>query len=128
MSRDFRRLHVFRMADELVIAVYRATAGLPLAERYGLQAQIRRAAVSVVANIVEGCQRPSTKDYLRFIAISLGSASETRYSLGIAARLGYLSNGDGVALDTGYGSLVRSLDRLVDSLQRLPSVPVARSP
>jgi four helix bundle protein len=110
------------MADELVIAVYRATAGFPPAERYGLQAQIRRAAVSAVANIVEGCQRPSTKDYMRFIAISLGSASETRYLLELAARLGYLNDGESVALDAGYGSLVRGLDRLVGSLQRLLGV------
>jgi four helix bundle protein len=118
MSRDFRRLHVFRMADELVITVYRATSGFPASERYGLQAEIRRAAVSVVANIVEGCQRPSTKDYVRFIAISLGSASEARYLVDLAARLGYLNDVDSAVLEAAYGSLVRSLDRLVDSLRR----------
>lgn len=61
--RDHTRLEAFRHADALARAVYRATATFPRAELFGLTSQMRRAAVSVVTNIVEGCARPSETEY-----------------------------------------------------------------
>ena len=64
---DHTKHRAFELADEVAVLVYRMTAGFPREELYGLTSQIRRAAVSVPSNIVEGCTRDSQSDYLRFI-------------------------------------------------------------
>lgn len=117
MSRDHRKLKVFSMADELVVEVYRRTTDFPVEERYGLQAQLRRAAVSVPTNIVEGCARRTTRDYVQFLVIALGSASEIRYLLGLARRLEILSSSAHDALEPAYDELVRALEGLIRSLE-----------
>jgi four helix bundle protein len=94
MPRDPAKLEVFRLAHELTLEVYRATTRLPDSERFGLQAQLRRAAVSVPANIAEGCARRSAREYERFVDIAAGSAGEVRYLLGLAVDLGLLTAGD----------------------------------
>ena len=104
------------MADELVLHVYRATQGFPVEERFGLQAQIRRAAVSVPTNVVEGCARRSTRDYLHFLVIALSSASEVRYLVGLAHRLGFLAPRAHTYLEAGYGDLLRAMEKLTASL------------
>jgi len=88
--RDHTKLRAFELADEVVILVYKATTNFPKEELYGLTSQIKRAAVSVPSNIVEGCGRDSQADYLRFLYISFGSLRELHYQLDLSCRLGFL--------------------------------------
>jgi len=98
--------------------------GFPAAERFGLRSQIRRAAVSVAANLVEGCARRSERDYLHFIGIAIGSASEVRYLIDLARRLGFVSATDDERLKAGYSGAIKALQALVTSLNTIR----ARSP
>jgi four helix bundle protein len=116
MSRDAYRLQAFAIADDLVLDAYRATHCFPAAERFGLQSQIRRCAVSVAANLVEGCARRSERDYLHFVGIAIGSASEVRYLVSLAVRLGFVPPADGERLKIGYSRVIRALQALVSSL------------
>jgi four helix bundle protein len=120
MSRNHERLKVFGLADALVVDVYRETAGLLAEERYGLQSQIRRAAVSVPTNIVEGCSRESQRDYVHFLRMALGSASEVHYLLGLARRLDVLVSvsPEYEGVTARYGELVRSLQSLIDVIMK----------
>ena len=119
MSRDPNRLQAFVLADELVLDAYRATQGFPAAERFGLQSQIRRGAVSVPANLVEGCARRSQRDYLHFVGIAVASASEVRHLINLAVRLKFASATEGERLQVGYGRVIRALQALVTSLNSL---------
>jgi four helix bundle protein len=116
MSRDHRKLRVFEMADSLVVDIYSATKDFPREEWYGLQVQIRRAAVSTVTNIVEGSARRSGREYVNFLNIATGSATEVRYLIDLSCRLGFLSEGPVAGFDSRCHDLIASLVRLMDSL------------
>ena len=92
--RDHTKLRAFELADEVALLTYQVTANFPKDELYGLTAQMRRAAVSVPSNIVEGCARSSQADYLRFLFIAFGSLRELHYQLGLSKRLGSLNEQD----------------------------------
>jgi four helix bundle protein len=89
--RNHTKLKVFHLADRLAMRTYEVTRSFPTDERFGLTSQLRRAAVSVAANIVEGAARPSRHDYARLLAIAYGSVRELEYELSIAHRLGLLN-------------------------------------
>lgn len=117
MARDHRKLRVFQIADSLIIDIYRETKGFPAEERYGLQAQIRRAVVSAATNIVEGSARRTDREYCNFLNIAIGSAAEARYLLDVAFRLGFIPDRAAKALELRYRELVGSLVRLADSIE-----------
>ena len=119
MSRDHRKLEVFRMADALAERVYHATRNAPAEERYGITIQLRRAAVSVACNIVEGCARRTSREYLQFVNVAFGSASEAQYLLHLTVRLGLLSPAEGAPLCDAYLQLLRRLQKLLQAIERM---------
>jgi four helix bundle protein len=116
MSRDHRKLRVFHIADQLVMEVYRASSGFPTSERYGLQSQLRKAAVSSAANIVEGSARRTDREYVHFLNIALGSAAEARYLCDLSGRLKFVAAPDGESLEKRYKELCAALAALMNSL------------
>ncbi len=92
--RDHTKLRAFELADEVAVLVYKVTVKFPKEEIYGLISQIRRAAISVPSNIVEGCARDTQADYLRFLTIAFGSLRELHYQLDLSRRLGFFRTED----------------------------------
>lgn len=117
MSRDHRKLLAFQRADALVKQVYLATAEFPVSERFGLASQIRRAAVSVPTNIVEGCGRASEADYLRFLDIALASCRELAYLVGLSQQLKFLDDRTGAQLAEEADHTAATLSALRRSLR-----------
>ena len=113
--RDHKKLRAFELADEVVIRVYRATAGFPKEELFGLTSQLRRAAISVPSNIVEGCARESKADYTRFFTIAFGSLRELHYQLTLSRRLGYLSEEDSAEIEARVLETEKVLNGLIRS-------------
>lgn len=105
MEERWQKLEVWKLSDDLAYRVYQATKDFPKEEIYGLTSQVRRAALSVPTNIVEGYSRKGDKELSHFINISLGSLAETKYLLYFSHRLGYFK-------DSNYDDLRNSYDKL----------------
>jgi four helix bundle protein len=117
--RDHRKLECFALADELTMCVYRATQTFPDDERFGLSSQLRRAAVSIGANIVEGSARNSEVEYVRLLRIAYSSACELEYELSVVDRLGYLQPELRPELRQLSSRTCRALRGLIKSLSSL---------
>jgi four helix bundle protein len=105
------------MADEVAVLVYQVTVGFPREELYGLTSQMRRAAVSVPSNIVEGCARESEADYLRFLTMAFGSLRELHYQIGLSKRLGFLCNQDSSLIEPKIVETEKVLNGLIRALR-----------
>ena len=133
--RPHGRLQVWRDAMDLVEAIYAVSAQFPDSERFGLQAQMRRASVSVPSNIAEGAARNSRTEYCRFLTIARGSLSELDTQLQLAKRLEFAAD---VApprelLDRCYmrlNALIRSIraDGVSESEQGLDELELVECP
>jgi four helix bundle protein len=120
MPRDHRKLEAFGIADELAVLTYHATTSFPAEERFGLRSQLRRSAVSVAANLVEGSARESQRDYLRFVEIAFASARELTYLAGLSSRLGYIDGTSAAKLDELGRRVQAALAGLRRSLEERP--------
>jgi four helix bundle protein len=90
----FYTIAAWQRGDDLAVKIYQTTQKFPRYELYGLTSQLRRAAVSVPANIAEGSGRRTIRDYIRFLYIAKGSLTEVEYLVHISNRLGYLTEAD----------------------------------
>jgi four helix bundle protein len=89
-SPRFEKLEAWQASHRLALCVYENTRTMPASERYGLTAQMRRAAVSIASNIVEGSMRPGKQEFRRFLGIAIASFNELRYQIRLCEELGYL--------------------------------------
>ena len=121
--RDHTKLRAFQLADELAIHIYRISLNFPKEEMFGLTSQMRRCAVSVPSNIVEGSARESHAEYLRFLEIAFGSLRELHYQYGLAVKLGYISENKTDNLESKLTETEKVLGSLVRSLRK-PQKPI----
>jgi four helix bundle protein len=118
--KSYRDLMVWQKAMVLVEEVYRLTKVFPREEQFALTDQLRRAAVSVPANIAEDYSRQSTQDHIRFLAIARGSVYEMRTLLEIGNRLGYVKMADFESRDKLVSEIERMLNSLITKLRQKP--------
>ena len=116
--QDFRELRVWEKAHALTLDIYRVTQAFPKDEIYGLTSQIRRAAVSVGANIAEGCGKDNRPDFARFLQNAAGSASEVEYHLLLAPDLGYMPGDVCERLGGCASEIKRMLTGLIQTLRK----------
>ena len=110
-------LEVWKRAIDFVVSIYKLTETFPKEERYGLTAQMRDSAVSIPSNIAEGAGRNSNKEYIRFLYISLGSASELETQLIISDKLNYIKKNKDFYF-TEIVEIIRMLHGLITSRKR----------
>jgi four helix bundle protein len=116
--RPHEKLDVWKKRIDFVVALYKAPEKFPKEERFGLTSQLRRAAVSIPANIAEGAGRKSYKEFAHFLSNSQGSASEVETELLIASKLSYLEDGNYLALHTSLDEIGRMLTGLCQHLEK----------
>lgn len=116
MGRDFKNIKAWQFADKLALGIYKSSQHFPKEELYGLVSQIRRAAVSVPANIAEGSARNSDKEYIQFLYIAKSSLAEVEYLLHLSHNLGYLDDADFMSLDNVRIEAAKTLHGLIISI------------
>jgi four helix bundle protein len=116
--KDYRELIAWQKGMDLVEMVYRMTDAFPRKEIYGLTSQMRRAVVSIPSNIAEGQARSTTRDFLNFLSIAMGSLKEAETQVLISRRLGYLNEPQTSQLLELTTEVGRVISGLTNSLRR----------
>lgn len=120
--RNYTKLDVWQKSMDLVTEIYTITKSFPKEELYTLTAQLRRAAISIPANIAEGRAKRTTRDFMRFINIAAGSTAEIETHILISERLGYLSSTQTQQFLENIDHIGRMLNRLHTSLESKSNV------
>lgn len=114
--QDFKKLKVWQDSIDFSTKVYSSTSKFPREEMYGLTNQIRRAANSISANLAEGCGRNTNKDFIRFLYMSIGSASEVESHLRLAKSLQYINQEEFMLLDNEVDKIRRKIINLIKKI------------
>ena len=114
--KDYKELEVWKKGILLVLKIYEIVRTFPKDEHYALTDQIRRAVVSIPSNIAEGASRNTTKEFIQFLYVALGSASELETQIIIAEKLGYIKNNQNLISEI---TIIRKmLNALITSLKK----------
>ncbi len=117
MAESFRGLKIWQISEDLVIEIYRLTKKFPGDEVFSLTNQLRRAAISVPANIAESSGRWGEKDKIQFLMIARGSITEIRSHISIAKRLHYINDSEYTKIDSSYEQLTKSLNAFIRTIR-----------
>ena len=115
--KDFRQLKVWEKSHALTLVIYKATEKFPKQELYALTNQIQRAAVSIPANIAEGCGKNTDAELARYFQIAMGSSSELEYLLLLAHDLGYLLDENYLTLNSNLIEVRKMLNAFLQTLR-----------
>src|SRR5215469_3456115 len=115
--RNYRDLKVWSKSYALSLELYRISRSFPKEEIYGITSQMRRAAVSIGANLAEGCGRRSNAEMARFVRISMGSACELDHHLSLCKDLGFLHAEDHKCTARDLNEVRKMLSALLDSIE-----------
>ncbi len=118
--KTYRDLAVWQRGMDLVVDVYRVAAALPSEEKFGLTSQMRRAAVSIPANVAEGYGRTHRGDYVRHLSVARGSLTELETLMTIAVRVEFLRRDEVVPIWEVCQEVGRMLNKLIRSLRNTP--------
>jgi four helix bundle protein len=122
-----KKLEAWRKSMDLALLLYQVTGKFPAEERFGLVAQIRRAAVSVPSNVAEGAARGSSRHFANSLQIARGSLSELDTQIVLAQRLGYLGDSEALDVIAALEEIERILNGLISSVRRKAAVGVVAS-
>jgi four helix bundle protein len=118
MVRDYKKIKAWQLADNLALVIYKATKNFPKSELWGITSQMRRAAVSVPANIVEGSARRYKNEYLQFLYTAISSLAELGYYIKFSKDIGYINDAKFEELNSKYEETVKVIRGLIRYIER----------